>query len=111
MRIGIIGAGIVGGTMEHCFNDKHELFVHDPRRGTDLSDVIENCEMAYIAVPTPANDDGSCDTSIVEGILDELPDGFIAVIKSTVIPGTTARLQSEYPRLKLAYSPEFLVIV
>ena len=65
--------------------------------------------MAYIAVPTPANDDGSCDTSIVEGILDELPDGFIAVIKSTVIPGTTARLQSEYPRLKLAYSPEFLV--
>ena len=109
MRIGIIGAGIVGGTMEHCFKDKHELFVHDPRRGTDLSDVIENCEMAYIAVPTPANDDGSCDTSIVEGILDELPDGFIAVIKSTVIPGTTARLQSEYPRLKLAYSPEFLV--
>ena len=65
--------------------------------------------MAYIAVPTPANEDGSCDTSIVEGILDELPDGFIAVIKSTVIPGTTARLQSEYPNLKLAYSPEFLV--
>ena len=66
MRIGIIGAGIVGGTMEHCFNDKHE-YLFTTLEGTDLSDVIENCEMAYIAVPTPANDDGSCDTSIVEG--------------------------------------------
>ena len=109
MRIGIIGAGMVGSTIEHCFNDAHDLFIHDPARNTELSDVTSNCEMAYIAVPTPSAEDGTCDTSIVEEILSELPDGFVAVIKSTVIPGTTEKLQERFPKLKIAYSPEFLV--
>ena len=59
MKVGIIGAGIVGGAIEHWFAEAHELFIRDPLRGTTLSDVTDNVDMAYIAVPTPMAEDGS----------------------------------------------------
>ena len=109
MRIGIIGLGTVGRAIRDGFESSHEIFIHDKDMGTAISDVTDNAEVAYIAVPTPSIDgSGACDTGVVEDVLDELPSGFSAIIKSTVIPGTTQRLHDSYPDLKIACSPEFL---
>ena len=109
MRIGIIGLGTVGEAIREGFESSHEIFIHDKDMGTSISDVIDNAEVTYIAVPTPSIDSsGACDTGIVEDVLNELPDGFRVVIKSTVIPGTTQRLHDSFPELKIACSPEFL---
>jgi UDPglucose 6-dehydrogenase len=56
------------------------------------------------------NEDGSCDTSIVESVAQSIANisqDKIVIVKSTVPPGTTARLGAEYG-LKTAFNPEFL---
>ena len=109
MRIGIIGLGTVGKAIQRGLGDHHEIFIHDPKLGTKLTDVTDNCDVAYIAVPTPSDEEtGRCDTSIVRSILEDLPDGFSAIIKSTVIPGTSQGFHEEFPRLRIACSPEFI---
>ena len=108
-KIGIIGVGVVGKAMKEGFKGAHQLFLHDPKLGTNLENVTDNTDFSYIAVPTPSDPNtGECDTSIIESILSQMPNNHNIVIKSTIIPGTTNYLQDKYPNLKIGCSPEFL---
>jgi UDPglucose 6-dehydrogenase len=115
MKIVIVGLGIVGGAHKFAFEKLgHEVRFHDPKIDGSLTyQELRDWRPSayYICVPTPMKKDGSCDTSIVEGVVKEihLVDTFATVvIKSTVTPGTTAKLQREYSTLRLAFSAEFL---
>ena len=109
MQIGVIGIGVVGSAVKFGFERLgHDVSYHDTIKNTSIEDVLHT-QVCYICVPTPANEDGSCDISIVESVLDELIEhqyAGIACIKSTVIPGTTERLQQKFR--SLAFVPEFL---
>lgn len=113
MKIGIIGVGIVGGAMKFGFEKLgHNVVCHDLSLGTKIEDVLTlDVSIVFLCLPTPLSDDGSCDTSIVESVLQEISDhGFYApvVIKSTVRPGFTEDMRSMFPKLRLAHSAEFL---
>ena len=111
MKIGIIGIGAVGSANWSGFESLgHKVTVHDIRLRTKIEDVCKT-EINYICVPTPQGEDGRCDTSIIESVLDELNQceykGIIA-IRSTVEPGFTERMITKYSKLTISFVPEFL---
>ena len=119
MRIGIIGKGFVGSAVEYCFSCdpkfKTNIKVYDknPALSTHtLDETINDSEIVFLSVPTPANSDGSINTKIVENILSEISQCYnndsIILLRSTVIPGTTEFFSKKFPELKIVFNPEFL---
>jgi UDPglucose 6-dehydrogenase len=111
MKIGIIGLGVVGTANALGFKQLgHTVEIHDIEIGTTV-DQITNTDIVFVCVPSPENSDGSCDTSIVQSVIQELNSkqylGIIA-IRSTVEPGFTQSMIDLYPDLTLCFVPEFL---
>lgn len=111
MLIGIIGTGIVGGTIKKGFEAIGHTTVGVDKKNpkSAIKDVLPT-EVTYICLPTPRSKDGSCDISLVEATIKELCalnyKGVI-VIKSTVSAGTTDDLSKKYNR-RIYFVPEFL---
>ena len=111
MKIGIIGLGAVGTANKHGFEHLgHEVLVHDIKLNTSIQDVIST-EINFLCVPTPSTDDGQCDTTILESVIQELDDnkykGIIA-IRSTSVPGFTQEMIEKHKNLAICFVPEFL---
>lgn len=102
MRIGIIGAGAVGTAIAELF-PQHA--VYDEPKGIGRREAINECELAFVCVPTPSLSDGSCDTGIVEEVVRWLETPTI-VLRSTVSVGTTRRLASTYKK-DVVFQPEY----
>ncbi len=112
MKIGIVGLGVVGEAVHHGLSRiGHEVIGHDTKlEGSSIERVLDT-EVCFICVPTKTDDEGICDTSVVEGVVKELADlGYrgVTTIKSTVTPGLTDRLAARHPNLRLSFCPEFL---
>ncbi len=119
-KLGIIGYGIVGQALAYGFSrpeikDKYEIRYYDKYKKTEsLESVIENSEFIFICLPTPMKENESgIDLSIIENSTRKITKytdntDKIIVIKSTVAPGTTAKLEKQYPKSNFAMNPEFL---
>lgn len=118
--VGVVGYGYVGTAVEHFFSRACTVLVHDKAKPElrSLGDLVSNCEVIFVCVPTPMRNDGSCYTGIVEEVISNIKlvakdvgrtlDSFIVVVKSTVRPGFTEEMQCKHLNMRLMFSPEFL---
>jgi UDPglucose 6-dehydrogenase len=138
--IAIVGQGFVGGSLTTVFAERgFDVYAYDkagkyvkgalPSHGDpvagypgSIAELIGDNEgggtpgfsnVYFVCLPTPMYEDGSADLSIVEGALKELaavPGERIAVVKSTIPPGSTEKWNEMFKDtgLRVVFNPEFL---
>ena len=110
-KIGIVGQGYVGTAVRTVFEKHYKCNTFDIKQECNcntLRELVTKSDIIFVCVPTPMNTDGSCNTDIVEDVISDINDSVqidrlnhnpktdkIVVIKSTVPPGTTDRLNKE----------------
>jgi len=107
--IGFIGQGWIGRNYANDFEARGYEVVRYSLEEPHINnkDLIKDCDVVFIAVPTPTTPQ-SFDGHIVEEALMLVGKGKTAVIKSTILPGTTKKFQETYPEIIIMYMPEFL---
>ena len=116
--IGIIGQGFVGNAVYQKFKNYYDVLTYDldeTKSNSNVNEIIYKCENIFVCLPTPMNKDGSCNISIVEGVLDtidlttdNLETKRNIIIKSTIPPGTTSKWNRRFESLNIVFNPEFL---
>ena len=121
MRLGIIGQGFVGSAIYEGLKNFYEIRTYDldeAKCNSTHQEVCYQSDIIFVCVPTPMRKSGECDTRILEDVIQKInaeccsdsnENRPILVIKSTVPPGTTQRINKEIATvLNVCFSPEFL---
>ena len=120
MKIGIVGNGFVGSSVAFGFSPptgcEAEIRIYDKDESKSLNtleEVVNESDYIFVSVPTPSNKDGSINIDIVEDIFDQMNrhnyrKDNIFLLRSTVIPGTTRKIQENCRRLRIVFNPEYL---
>lgn len=109
MKLGFIGQGWIGKNLADHFEERGFDCIRYAKEKPhiDNKDAIGLCDVVFIAVPTPTLPSGF-DDSILRSVMSLVGNGKTAVVKSTVLPGTTDSLQEEFPNIIVLHAPEFL---
>lgn len=113
--IGIMGIGMVGSNLARYFQEVQgyrpgrDLLLYDTDPKKKFGDDVEKAHIVFMCVPTPRNPkNGEGDMTALNRALTLLKTPKVVVIKSTVPPGTTERVQKRYPQHQVLFNPEFL---
>ena len=121
-KIGIIGNGFVGSSVSFGFSPQTgcdgvdiKIYDKDESKATNtMSEVVNDSDIIFVSVPTPSNSDGSINLDIVYDVFKNIEECReedsepILLLRSTVTPGTTRKLQIRFHNLRIVFNPEFL---
>jgi UDPglucose 6-dehydrogenase len=108
-KIGFIGQGWIGKNLADHFDERGFVTCRygvEPEYAMN-KDAIGECDIVFIAVPTPSTPEGF-DDRILRSVMPLVGMGKTAVIKSTILPGTTDQFAALFPDRFILHSPEFL---
>jgi UDPglucose 6-dehydrogenase len=113
-KIGIVGFGFVGESQAFAFSPVADIKVFDidPVKKTHSLEETINQDLVFVCLPTPMKENGIQDISLIEKFFEDvsllnISKKPIYILKSTVLPGTTSRLEKKF-NLDIVFCPEFL---
>jgi len=115
LRLGVIGAGFVGGAVINAFNNNTVMLSivdTNAKKATCTFEemMLEEPEAIFVCLPTPCTTKGDVNASAIFEVLDKLlKDSYkgVVIIKSTITPDKVKEMKHNYP-LHIVYNPEFL---
>ncbi len=118
-KIGIIGRGFVGSAVEFGFSAQcgcnaiiKSYDIDESRKKDSLDVTVNNSDFIFVSVPTPSNHTGIDLSSLISALesieqVNRRNDNII-LIRSTIIPGTTKKLDEKFKKLNIVFNQEFL---
>ncbi|MFA6513906.1 MAG: hypothetical protein WCT50_01280 [Patescibacteria group bacterium] len=109
LLIGFIGQGFIGKNYADDFENRGFQVVRYAKEAPyeTNKEKIAECDLVFIAVPTPTTPNGF-NFDILKEVIGLVGIGKSAIVKSTILPGTCEALQNLYPDRFVFHSPEFL---
>ncbi len=109
-KIGIIGLGFLGGSLDRYFIEDRKMPVHRyDKKGIGSPEEVNKADMVFICVNTPYDEKKKdVDLSYVESAIRTLTGEKVVVLRSTIPPGTTDAMQARFPQHRFLFNPEFL---
>ena len=113
-KIGIVGQGFVGTAVREGLKTFFDIETYDIVKDStcdSLDEICKKCNIMFVCLPTPMQQDGGCYVGIVEEVLEKinaLNNCKTIIVKSTIPPGTTAKWNNMFDNIDIVFNPEFL---
>ena len=107
---GILGNGFVGNAIYQGMKEQYNIRIFDKDRNKSNCsfDNFDEEEIVFVCLPTPMNEDGTIDISILKSAISNLTEYKTLVIKSTITPAAAEELIRDNPYQRFVFNPEFL---